>query len=260
MQEKRSYIKSNLEKEHETGIDNTVKKSIPIVGVLHIDNTHYIKPDSTVLPKAFVVIFSGGEEREKDYFHLITKNPDIYSDIRIDFFPNPNFKKGGKPEIVEFAVNKKKDYQESVNEDNPDSYFLLTDVDHFEMFLQEMKEMCDKSSIELIISNSCFEVWLYYAEKDDKCVNFIVPDNRLKISSKFKTWANTAVRGGLDPKKAILKIEQNIENARKNYSEINGIPTLFSTQMFRLAEKMLPHIIDGNEIIIQNINAKHKQK
>jgi hypothetical protein len=259
MQEKRLYIKSNLEKEHETGIDNTAKKSIPIVGVLHLDNTHYIKPDSTVLPKAFVVIFSGGEEREKDYFHLITKNPDIYSNIRIDFFPNPNFKKGGKPEIVEFAINKKKDYQESVNEDNPDSYYLLTDIDHFEEFLQWMAEECNKNDIELIISNSCFEVWLYYAEKDDKCVDFIVPKNILEISSEFKTWANTVVKGGLKPTKAILKIEQNIENARKNYSEENGIPTLFSTQMYRLAEKMLPYIKEGNEIIIQN-NANHKAK
>ena len=260
MQEKRSYIKSNLEKEHETGIDNTAKKSIPIVGVLHLDNTHYIKPDSTVLPKAFVVIFSGGEEREKDYFHLITKNSDIYSNIRIDFFPNPNFKKGGKPEIVEFAINKKKDYQESVNEDNPDSYYLLTDVDHFEIFLQGMKEECDDNGIELIISNSCFEVWLYYAEKEDKCENFMVPTNRLEISSKFKTWANAAVSGGLKPKKAILNIEQNIENARKNYSEENGMPTLFSTQMYRLAEKILPYIKEGNEKIIQNSNTNRKTK
>ena len=95
--------------------------------------------------------------------------------------------------------------------------------------------------------------------KDDKCVDFIVPKNILEISSKFKTWANTVVKGGLKPTKAILKIEQNIENARKNYSEENGIPTLFSTQMYRLAEKMLPYIKEGNEIIIQN-NPNHKAK
>ena len=259
MEEKRQYIKGNLEKEQEIGIDKSTKKSVPVNSSIHIKTSSYTKPNATLLPKSFVVVFSGGTKREKDYFNLILINSQIYSNIKIDFVPNPNFKKGGKPEIVEFAINKKKDYQESVNEDNPDSYYLLTDIDHFEEFIQWMAEECNKNDIELIISNSCFEVWLYYAEKDDKCVDFIVPKNILEISSKFKTWANTVVKGGLKPTKAILKIEQNIENARKNYSEENGIPTLFSTQMYRLAEKMLPYIKEGNEIIIQN-NPNHKAK
>lgn len=260
MEEKRQYIKGNLEKEQEIGIDKSTKKSVPVNSSIHIKTSSYTKPDATLLPKAFVVVFSGGTKREKDYFDLILKNSQIYSNIKIDFVPNPNFGKGGKPEIINVSVGKKNEYMESANEDNPDSYYLLTDVDHFEIFLQGMKEECDDNGIELIISNSCFEVWLYYAEKEDKCENFMVPTNRLEISSKFKTWANAAVSGGLKPKKAILNIEQNIDNARKNYSEENGMPTLFSTQMYRLAEKILPYIKEGNEKIIQNSNTNRKTK
>ena len=83
---------------------------------------------------------------------------------------------------------------------------------------------------------SCFEVWLYYAEKSDRPVDFVIPQNKLEISSFFKTWANTHIKGGLKPTKAIFNIEQNITNAKKNYVEETGFPTLFSTQMFRLAE------------------------
>lgn len=97
----------------------------------------------------------------------------------------------------------------------------------------------------MIISNSCFEVWLYYAEKSNRPLDFVIPQNKLEISSAFKTWANTQIKGGLKPKKAIFNIERNIANAKNNYVEENGFPTLFSTQMFRLAEQMLPFVKDG---------------
>lgn len=184
------------------------------------------------------------------------KNPSLYPDIKIKFLANDSFEKGGKPQITEFAIDKKLEYQDSANEENPDSYYLLTDVDHFESFLPEMKEECGKNGIELIISNSCFEVWLYYSEKTDRCVGFSIPDDKDKISSAFKTWANKAIKGGLKPTKAILYIEQNINNAKNNYSENNGMPSLFSTQMFRLAEKMLPFVKDGNDINLQKVHRR----
>ena len=108
-----------------------------------------------------------------------------------------------------------------------------------------MQQECKASNIELIVSNSCFEVWLYYAEKSNRPLDFVIPQNKLEISSAFKTWANTQINGGLKPTKAIFNIEQNIINAKKNYVEENGFPTLFSTQMFRLAEQILPFVNNG---------------
>lgn len=257
MDEKRPYIKDNPEKE---SFEIEVKKqTFDRGGVMPtIQLSAYTKPEATLLPRSFFVIFSGGAEREKDYFYLIDKNPSLYTNIKIDFWAEPNFQKGGKPKIGEFAICKVKEYKESASQENPDSYYLLTDVDHFGNFLPEMRHECEENNINMIISNSCFEVWLYFSERSDKCADFKPPLDQDKISSEFKKWAGEQIGGGLKPRKALLKIEQNIENARANYSaNDNDFPTLFSTQMFRLAEKILPYVLEGNEKITASRAKRH---
>lgn len=219
----------------------------------------YTKPEASKLPDALFVVYSGGTVREKDYFHLIDRNSALFPSVRIDFHANPNFDERGKPSIMQFAKEKTKEYKESANEENADSYFLLTDVDHFERFLPEMKQECIANNIELIISNSCFEIWLYYAERSDRCEGFAIPKNKLEISSSFKTWAGKQIKGGLKPTKAIFNIGQNIVNAKTNYVEDNGFPTLFSTQMFRMAEKMLPYVKDGLELLKEGESFKEQK-
>ncbi len=224
--------------------------------IVSAPNSRYTKPEASKVPQALFVIYSGGTEREKDYFRLIDRNTALFPFVRIEFHADPNFDEGGKPSIVRFAMEKTKEYQESASEENTDHYFLITDVDHFEHFLPAMQQECNASNIELIISNSCFEVWLYYAEKSDRPVDFVIPLNKLEISSAFKTWANAQIKGGLKPTKAIFNIGRNIANAKNNYVEENGFPTLFSTQMFRLAEQMLPFVNDGLEQLRNEIERR----
>ena len=246
MASSRYYQKGNPEKELLTDVAAETNRVTPVREMpVSAPISGYTKPEGTLLPQALFVIYSGGTEREKDYFRLIDKNSALFPFIRIAFHAEPNFEKGGKPSIMQFAIDKTNEYKDSATEENPDKYFLLSDVDHFEQFLSEMKQECADNSIELIISNSCFEVWLYYAEKSDRCTTFNIPQDKLNISSAFKTWANTQIKGGLKPKKAIFNIEQNIKNAKNNYFEIDGLPTLFSTQMFRLAEQMFPYVKFG---------------
>ena len=244
----RQYHKGNPEIET---LESVVTKSNVATfnneGSVSASNPKYTKPEAIKIPNALFVIYSGGTEREKDYFRLIEKNTELFPFIRIAFHAEPSFDEGGKPSIVRFATEKTKEYQESASDENSDRYFLLTDVDHFEQFLPEMRQECELNNIDLIISNSCFEVWLYYAEISDRPLDFVIPQNKLEISSAFKTWANTKIMGGLKPTKAIFNIERNIANAKKNYVEEKGFPTLFSTQMFRLAEQMLPFVNDGLE-------------
>lgn len=224
--------------------------------IVSAPNSRYTKPEASKVPQALFVIYSGGTEREKDYFRLIDRNTALFPFVRIEFHADPNFDEGGKPSIVRFAMEKTKEYQESASEENTDHYFLITDVDHFELFLPAMQQECNASNIELIISNSCFEVWLYYAEKSNRPLDFVIPQNKLEISSSFKTWANAQIKGGLKPTKAIFNIVRNIANAKNNYVEENGFPTLFSTQMFRLAEQMLPFVNDGLEQLRREIGRK----
>ncbi len=242
----RHYQKGNPEIEpQESVVTKSDVATFNSVGSVSVPNSRYTKPEAFKIPQALFIIYSGGTDREKDYFSLIEKNTELFPFIRIAFHADPDFDKGGKPSIVRFAAEKTKEYQESASKENTDHYFLITDVDHFEQFLPAMQQECKASNIELIISNSCFEVWLYYAEKSNRPLDFVIPQNKLEISSAFKTWANTQIKGGLKPTKAIFNIVRNIANAKNNYVEENGFPTLFSTQMFRLAEQMLPFVNDG---------------
>ena len=262
MANNRYYQKGNPEKEL---LKSATRETPPTV----YDNatnitasvSSYTKPEPTLYPKSWFVVYSGGEVREKDYFHFITHYPSFYPDIKIEFIPEPRFKEGGRPAIMDVAIERTQEYKESANNENPDKFFLLTDVDHFKKFLLGMKQECDTNDIELIISNPCFEVWLYYSKKDDKCISYDYQNKNEKISSDFKTWVNSQIPGGVNPIKALLDIEQNIENAKKNYSDDDdGIPSLFSTQMFILAKLLLPYVLEGNIKIKNNNKHPHKSR
>ncbi len=210
----------------------------------------YQKVDSFEQPKWFVVIFVGGKKTEPNYFNKITKNESSFPNIKIEFEREDKFDSKTddikiNPRIFNFAINKTKEYKEGASTPSPDKYFLITDVDHFKEAIIFYRNKCEQENINLIISNPCFEVWLYYSAHSDRFSNFIIPEKNL--SDTLKTFVYTSVDGGLNCKKAILNIEQNIENSKKNYEEEDGFPTIFSTQMFRLAEEMLPFIKSGLE-------------
>lgn len=198
-------------------------------------------------PKSFIVIFSGGSKTELEYFKPI-RNSKCFSNIKIEIFVEDTFEKKTdmllyNPRIFDYAYDKVEEYREGMSPDLPDAYFIITDVDHFGQSIQTNQGKCKQEGIELIISNPCFEVWLYYSEHYDRFENFEIPDKEL--SKTLKKYVHTSVAGGLDTRKAIFNIEQNIVNAKNNYTEENGFPTLFSTQMYRLAEQMLPFVKDG---------------
>jgi len=121
--------------------------------------------------------------------------------------------------------------------------------------LLRIKPKCESEGFNLIISNSCFDVWLYYAYHVTM-PNFQLPSDPLKISGKFKGWLPRVIRGGISPKKAIL----NIKNAKINYREDeNGIPLLFSTNMYLLAEDLL-HFIEPELLKIIKENKRNEER
>lgn len=240
-EEKRTYSKVSLERELLPQHKNTtIGAEVQQVSIQDIKMTAYQKPDVEEMPKAFFVIISGGEVREKDYFRILS-NQDKFKRIKLEFIADPL--KLSPVGMFDTAEYKKARYLSSKNEDaEPDKIYLISDMDHFMDELIRIKPKCKSEGLHLVISNSCFEVWLYYAHRDE-VPNFPIPTERLKISSKFKGWLPGVIPGGIKPIKSILNIYPNIENAKKNYKEDeNGIPLLFSTNMYLLAEELLPLI------------------
>lgn len=213
--------------------------------------SNYKKGDSFDSPKSFIVIFSGGSKTELEYFKPIRVNQ-CFLDIRIEILVEDTFNKKTdallfNPRIFDYAYSKVEEYREGMSPDSPDAFFIITDVDHFGESIQANRSKCKQEGIELIISNPCFEVWLYYSVHSDRFENFTIPQK--KLSETLKKFVHKSVDGGLDTRKAIFNIEQNIVNARNNYEEENGFPTLFSTQMYRLSEQLLPYVKEGLELL-----------
>lgn len=249
----RIYSKGNPEKELlPQQIKETVEAEAQVIPVVGVQPSAYQKADLEEMPKAFFILISGGEAREKDYFKIISFH-DRFKRIKLEFITDPQ--KLSPDGMLELAEYKKARYDSSKNADEePDKIYLISDVDHFMTELLRIKPKCEAEGFTLIISNSCFEIWLYYAYCDS-LPGFKIPTDYLKISSKFKGWLPSAIRGGVKTTRAILNIYPNIEHARKNYKEdAHGIPELFSTNMFVLAEELLPLIepeltdmIEGNK-------------
>jgi len=247
----RLYEKSNPEKplveqiqRKSSAVERTTVFKIKDAGL------KYRKEEGARIPFTFIIIVSGGEKTERNYLKIIS-NRNKFKRIKIEFVPDIG--KGNPDRLFEIAEYKQAHYKLS-QEGLPDKIFIVSDVDHFISELLRIKPKCEKLDISLIISNSCFEVWLYYAYFD-KIEGFRVPQDKLKISKSFRRWMPHSV----NPNTAIFKIQTNIINAKKNYHEDeNGIPRLFSTNMFRLAEEILPFIY--TEIVeIKEKNERRRQ-
>jgi hypothetical protein len=255
----RSYEKSNPEKPVLKQIqhNNDVVIATP-TGNIKDAGVSYRKEDGLKSPKSFFVIVSGGEVRERNYFKIIS-NHDKFGRIKIEFIADPN--RLNPDGLLETAKNKQERYRTS-QEDEPDKIFIVSDVDHFINDLLRIKPECEKSAIKLIVGNPCFEIWLYYGKFGEKPIDFIIPQKRLEISKLFKAYLNRKVKGGINPITAIFDIETAIQNAENIYEEDeNGIPKLFSTNMFQLAEQIFPFIkTELEKIIAENQTRKHSFK
>lgn len=212
--------------------------------VLPYTGSRYHKQDKEEPPLAFVVVFSGGTEREKDYLSPLMSGKKKFPNIRLEFMANELFLEKGEPAVFNYAFQKQQVYTESSNPETPDLYFLLTDVDDFGEWITKKIPKCNERKINVLVSNPCFEVWLYYATKHDKFHSFPIPDNYKQISQEVKTWCGAVVKGGLRPNRYLYCLEENIINAKKNYrynpQTLYG--DLFSTNVYELGEAILPFI------------------
>ena len=203
---------------------------------------NYQKGDSFREPSLFLII-SGGEKREKDFLKELI-NDKKSTALKALFLskkgqgldPNQMQKKWQKiRKEGKFIMDDQTYYLEKIDE-----VFLLSDVDDFYNKLQKIlssKAMDDSG--RWIISNPCFEIWLYYCYKNDpnndlNCITSLSPNQRSKI---LKQRCNDVVKGGLNGIKAFGYMNNGIKNSKEHYAaDGNGIPVLFATQMHEMAQ------------------------
>ena len=208
----------------------------------------FAKQDGVLDPSLFIII-SGGEKRERDYFDFFKKYSKIFPRIEVEFICEDSKGRKGLDvlSLVTRAHEIKDIKKESIGDDIIDTINIVTDVDDFYPQIKEKLSECKKNNLNLIISNPCFEIWLYYS-CNENMPNYILPKDKSKISKSLKVHLNEVVSGGVDPRKAPWEIYQANKNSLKNYKEDKTkIPKLFSTQMHVLGSKLYELLKDDIE-------------
>lgn len=209
----------------------------------------YTKQDGVKESFLFVII-SGGEKREIDYFSEIERGR---MGMRIKLIALSATKGAGglsPQQLYGYALNAF--YRKYVEKENRrlylqenDRFYLLTDVDQFKE-LDRIIYLCRYRRFNLIISNPCFEVWLYYSyfNRPDKDLISLRADDS-KVSRKLKHLNGVLKPGGIDPRKAIGELETAIKNSMDRYKEKRtGFPDFLTTQMFLLGKEIKEKLHD----------------
>lgn len=220
----------------EDGGTSVVVKKVPPV----------YRKEEGVLSTSLVFVMSGGEKREKDFLRELIRQLELHS-LRVAFMSEKG--QGLQPYQMQERWNEIKSTgffkidSQVYNLDTTDKVFLLSDVDEFYDQLEKIfKDSPDDEQGQWIVSNPCFEIWLYYCylndpEKDLECLK---SESVVIRSKKLKTMGNSLVSGGLNPNSAFERMVAGIEHSAAHYGvDENGIPVLFATQMHMMAQYLI---------------------
>jgi hypothetical protein len=211
------------------------------------------------LDTAIVFILSGGSEREKNYFRPLKIDKHI-KNIKIAFRSKKG--QGLKPyELVskasDFIKNKTFITEDGISYhiENRDTIYLIQDVDEFGPDIKKYLETNDENlsiNCNWIISNPSFEIWLFYHHYDNPSMLADGLDmSEHDRSNWLKEYLNKIIPGGVKSTQALHFANIAIGNSRKNYSEENGFPNIYATQMHLVAEKIIA-ILGENEYKAMN--------
>ena len=204
----------------------------------------YEKTDG-VMSYSIICVISGGEKRERDFLKTLIRQ-ELHS-LRVAFITKEG--QGQQPYQMQ---ERWKEIQRSKNLvlsdrtfqlDEMDKVFLLSDVDEFyEQLVKIMENRNEKDSGQWIISNPCFEMWLYYCfcdnpQEDLAGIAFLEPKKR---SQKMKKLGHLVIAGGLNPIKAFEHMQEGIDHSSSHYAEDDkAIPVLYATQMYKMAQFLI---------------------
>ena len=205
----------------------------------------YEKTDG-VMSYSIICVISGGEKRERDFLKTLIRQKDLHS-LRVAFISKEG--QGLQPyqmqEQWEEIQNTKTIAIDERNFqlDEMDKVFLLSDVDEFyEQLVRILESHGVEDQGEWIISNPCFEIWLYYCfcDKPLEDLASIIPLSPKQRSQELKHLGHNIVTGGLNGIKAFEYMQAGIAHSIRNYAEdSNAIPVLFATQMHKMAQFLI---------------------
>lgn len=205
----------------------------------------YSKSDGT-LPYELVFVISGGAKRERDFLKVLIKGTGP-SSLRVIFLSKEG--QGLHPDQMQ---ERWKDIRTSGIVDTDmqkfqldvmDKVFLLTDVDEFyDKLVDILREKAEDDNGEWVISNPCFEIWLYYCylNNPEEDLAILKELSLSKRSQTMKSLGGALIPGGLNSIRAFEQMYDGIKNSSSRYAlDENSIPLLFATQMHLMARYLV---------------------
>ena len=206
--------------------------------------------------KLFAVACEGGK-REPGYFNVFQH---LSSKIKVDVIENyvtdnEMFRKFETNSAPKWVLDRAVRYIEKNDLKDEDDLWFVIDKDRWsDVQIRELASYCENyPNWHLVISNPCFEVWLYFHKKAD-----IKISNSVSCSD-FKNEISSFEKGGYHPLKFIPDFQNAITNAKANDSDTNHfMPKTKETKVYQLGEAILtqatnPDIIEFITVTIPRL-------
>ena len=223
--------KATTENKDESGMSETIQ--VPLA---------YRKTEG-VLSTSLIFVLSGGEKRERDFLLELIRQRELHS-LKVAFMsekgqglqPYQMQDKWAQIQLTgEIKIESQLFHLEAM-----DKVFLLSDVDEF---YDQLEKIFKGNQTDVqgrwVVSNPCFEIWLYYCYLDnpEKVLGCLKTEPITTRSKKMKALGNTLVSGGLNPCLAFENMLNGIEHCIAYYAEDdNRITVLYATQMHEMVQ------------------------
>ena len=190
--------------------------------------------------KVFAIACEGGK-REPEYFNLFQY---LSSKIKVDVIENfvnddEMRRKHENKSAPKWVLDRAMRYIEKEGLLDEDDLWFVIDVDRWSMEqLKELADYCNQyPNWHLVISNPCFEVWLYFHKKVS------MNDSNSITCEQFKFEISTLEQGGYHPNKFMPFLKNAIANAKA----VDATPTHFmpnpkETKVYQLGEAILKQV------------------
>jgi hypothetical protein len=179
----------------------------------------------------YFIIVCEGENREPAYFRFFDG---ISSRVKVV----PVESEGGKSapsQLIDNALKKEEELDVSALRDR---LWFVIDTDRWGDQIHQIREECKNyPHWGVVQSNPCFEVWLYFHAKKE------LPDiAQIDKCKAWKTLIPQVIKGGFNADFHPIAIETATENSKSSFHEKGYSPEPGSTQIWRLAEELIPLI------------------
>jgi RloB-like protein len=178
----------------------------------------------------YFIIICEGQSREPDYFRFF-----VGLSQRVKIVPVESLSGSAPNKLVDNAIAKEKELDA---DPKIDKVWFVIDTDRWREQLHEIRKECKLRQHWCVAqSNPCFEVWLYFHAK----AQLPVLENIAQCNN-WKPHLPKIMQGGFNPDFHPAAIETALNNAKNCYAENGYFPEPGSTQVWKLAEELMPLI------------------